>query len=241
MEVFKPQRDTLKPKRPGTAFMLFMVDFRKEVAGHEPEGGVAALAKLGGERWRGMTDEDKKPYVEQQNECKQAYELKMEEYRKLTGQQAGKPSINNSSKTNSVSVKSEDSNASEQLNNSLSNSNISNNVDQLNNHDESHHNSQSPGSTSPQTANNIAQQTMSPDPQSSLPSIAATISLQSQPFYTSNNHSFMSPAFLDQQHEDVSYSQTIDQQIHDGQNQEHSDQQAYLQNGQQVYQHYGWN
>lgn len=83
MEIYKPARDANKPKRPGTAFMLFMVDFRKEVAGKEPEGGVAALAKLGGERWRNMTDEQKKPYVEKQNECKIKYELSMEEYRKM--------------------------------------------------------------------------------------------------------------------------------------------------------------
>ncbi|CAN7937627.1 unnamed protein product [Ixodes hexagonus] len=82
MEVYKPARDVNKPKRPGTAFMLFMADFRKEMAGKEPEGGVAALAKLGGERWRGMTEEDKRPYVERQNEEKVKYETSMEEYRR---------------------------------------------------------------------------------------------------------------------------------------------------------------
>lgn len=82
MAVFKPARDANKPKRPGTAFMLFMGDFRKEMAGKEPEGGVAALAKLGGERWRNMTEEDKRPYVERQNEEKQRYEVAMEEYRR---------------------------------------------------------------------------------------------------------------------------------------------------------------
>lgn len=82
MAVYKPARDANKPKRPGTAFMLFMGDFRKEMAGKEPEGGVAALAKLGGERWRGMTDEDKRPYVEKQNEEKIRYEANMEDYRR---------------------------------------------------------------------------------------------------------------------------------------------------------------
>ncbi|GBN84753.1 hypothetical protein AVEN_256831-1 [Araneus ventricosus] len=47
MSIYKPARDVNKPKRPGTAFMLFMGDLRKEMAGKEPEGGVAALAKLG--------------------------------------------------------------------------------------------------------------------------------------------------------------------------------------------------
>ncbi|KAH7936944.1 hypothetical protein HPB49_006504 [Dermacentor silvarum] len=82
MAVYKPARDVNKPKRPGTAFMLFMGDFRKEMAGKEPEGGVAALAKLGGERWRGMSEEDKRPYVERQNEEKIKYEQNMEDYRR---------------------------------------------------------------------------------------------------------------------------------------------------------------
>lgn len=82
MAIYKPARDANKPKRPGTAFMLFMGDFRKEMAGKEPEGGVAALAKLGGERWRNMTEEDKRPYVEKQNEEKVRYEAAMEEYRR---------------------------------------------------------------------------------------------------------------------------------------------------------------
>lgn len=47
MAIYKPARDVNKPKRPGTAFMLYMSDLRKEMAGKEPEGGVAALAKLG--------------------------------------------------------------------------------------------------------------------------------------------------------------------------------------------------
>lgn len=87
MAIFKPARDESKPKRPGTAFMLFMVDFRKEMAGKEPEGGVAALAKLGGERWRNMTDDDKRPYVDKQNTERVRYESAMEDYRRK-GQQA---------------------------------------------------------------------------------------------------------------------------------------------------------
>ncbi|XP_054163024.1 uncharacterized protein LOC128960890 isoform X2 [Oppia nitens] len=90
MAVFKPARDANKPKRPGTAFMLFMGDFRKEMAGKEPEGGVAALAKLGGERWRGMNEEDKRPYVEKQNEEKIRYEASMEDYRRKAQQPKGK-------------------------------------------------------------------------------------------------------------------------------------------------------
>lgn len=82
MAIYKPARDVNKPKRPTTAFMLFMADFRKEMAGKEPEGGVSALAKAGGERWRGMSDEDKRPYHELQNQEKVRYEASMDEYRR---------------------------------------------------------------------------------------------------------------------------------------------------------------
>lgn len=82
MAIYKPARDANKPKRPTTAFMLFMADFRKEMAGKEPEGGVSALAKAGGERWRGMSDEDKRRYVEMQSQEKARYEASMDEYRR---------------------------------------------------------------------------------------------------------------------------------------------------------------
>ena len=215
--------------------MLFMVDFRKEIAGREPEGGVAALAKLGGERWRGMTEEEKKRYIDRQNECKVIYEQQMEDYRKLTGEPAP-VSKKSKSKPAPTSVKSEESdNNSEHLNNSLSNSNPSHNngnsVDQLsklNNHDEqSHnHNSESPGSTSPRAAPNTTE---------------STTTILQPSFYATN--AFMTPNFLDQQQEEASsYSHTIDQQLeqqqlHDGQ--QNAEQAAYLQNGQQSY--YGWN
>ncbi|XP_013794754.2 uncharacterized protein LOC106478739 isoform X2 [Limulus polyphemus] len=85
MAIYKPARDANKPKRPGTAFMLFMKDLRREMAGREPEGGVAALAKLGGERWRNMKEEEKRPYIESQNEEKLRYEELMEDYRRQQG------------------------------------------------------------------------------------------------------------------------------------------------------------
>ena len=82
MAIYKPARDSNKPKRPNTAFMLFMADFRKEMAGKEPEGGVSALAKAGGVRWRSMSDDDKRRYVELQNQEKVRYEASMDEYRR---------------------------------------------------------------------------------------------------------------------------------------------------------------
>lgn len=37
---------------------------------------------LGGERWRAMSDEEKRKYIEKQSEEKLRYEASMEEYRK---------------------------------------------------------------------------------------------------------------------------------------------------------------
>ncbi|CAM0910640.1 unnamed protein product [Alopecurus aequalis] len=60
-----------KVKRPQGAFFLFMSDFRAEFkASHPDEKGAAAVGKAGGEKWRSMTEEEKKPYVDQANELK---------------------------------------------------------------------------------------------------------------------------------------------------------------------------
>lgn len=62
-------------KRPQTAFFLFMADFRKEYkAAHPDSKNVAAVAKEGGERWKSMTDEEKKPYLDKAAELKAQYE-----------------------------------------------------------------------------------------------------------------------------------------------------------------------
>ncbi|KAF7096410.1 hypothetical protein CFC21_098360 [Triticum aestivum] len=61
----------LKAKRPPTAFFLFMKDFRVEFkASHPDEKGVAAVGKAAGEKWKSMTEEEKKPYNDQAKELK---------------------------------------------------------------------------------------------------------------------------------------------------------------------------
>lgn len=60
-----------KAKRPPTAFFLFMKDFRVEFkTSHPDEKGVAAVGKAAGEKWRSMTEEEKKPYNDQAKELK---------------------------------------------------------------------------------------------------------------------------------------------------------------------------
>lgn len=67
----KKGKDSNKTKRTPTAFFLFMDDFRKSYKEANPDiKGVKEVAKEGGEKWRSMTDEEKKPYIDKAAELK---------------------------------------------------------------------------------------------------------------------------------------------------------------------------
>ncbi|TVU43851.1 hypothetical protein EJB05_10351 [Eragrostis curvula] len=92
----RSKEDAPKRKRPPTAFFLFMYvffelngskdfsplassdpsldcreDFRKEYkAAHPDNKSVSTVAKEGGEKWRSMTEEEKKPYIDKAAELK---------------------------------------------------------------------------------------------------------------------------------------------------------------------------
>nr|XP_043608384.1 high mobility group B protein 7 isoform X2 [Erigeron canadensis] len=71
----KKERDPTKPKRPPTAFFLFMDDFRKTFKEANPDNKkVAVVAKEGGEKWKAMTDEEKKVYHDKAAELKENYQ-----------------------------------------------------------------------------------------------------------------------------------------------------------------------
>ncbi|XP_073147764.1 high mobility group B protein 7-like [Henckelia pumila] len=63
------------PKRPPTAFFVFMEEFRKTFKEANPDcKSVALVAKEGGVKWKSMTDEDKKPFIDKAAELKAEYE-----------------------------------------------------------------------------------------------------------------------------------------------------------------------
>ncbi|KAI3435067.1 HMG box domain-containing protein [Psidium guajava] len=67
----KKGKDANMPKRPATAFFLFMDDFRKTYKEANPDSkGVKEVAKQGGEKWKSMSDEEKKPYLDKASELK---------------------------------------------------------------------------------------------------------------------------------------------------------------------------
>merc|ERR550519_1293948 len=74
-------KDSDKPKRPQTAYFIFLADFRKKMAGKKlPEG--QKVPSLAGEKWRTMSDKEKEPYVKEEAKEKAKYEEVMKEYRK---------------------------------------------------------------------------------------------------------------------------------------------------------------
>ncbi|KAM5566350.1 high mobility group B protein 7-like [Rosa sericea] len=75
----KKSKDPNAPKRPLTAFFLFMNDFRKAYKEANPDSkGVKMVAKEGGEKWKLMTDEEKKPYMDKAAELKDEYKKTLE-------------------------------------------------------------------------------------------------------------------------------------------------------------------
>ncbi|XP_038995572.1 high mobility group B protein 7-like [Hibiscus syriacus] len=60
LKKLKKGKDPNAPKRPPTAFFLFMDDFRKSYKEANPDAkGVTGVAKEGGEKWKSMSDEER--------------------------------------------------------------------------------------------------------------------------------------------------------------------------------------
>uniref|UniRef100_A0A7N0V8C9 HMG box domain-containing protein n=1 Tax=Kalanchoe fedtschenkoi TaxID=63787 RepID=A0A7N0V8C9_KALFE len=78
----KKDKDPNMPKRPPTAFFLFLDEFRKTYKEANPENkSVSEVAKKGGEEWKSKTDEEKSQYVDKAKELKAEYEKAMENYK----------------------------------------------------------------------------------------------------------------------------------------------------------------
>ncbi|XP_068647008.1 high mobility group B protein 7-like isoform X1 [Aristolochia californica] len=70
----KKVKEPNKPKRPPTAFFIFLDDFRKQYKVANPDSkNVSAVAKEGGVKWKSMSEEEKKPYLDKAAELKAEY------------------------------------------------------------------------------------------------------------------------------------------------------------------------
>jgi len=59
------KKDPKAPKRALSAYMFFSQDWRERIKTENPEAGFGEVGKLLGAKWKEMSDEDKKPYIDQ--------------------------------------------------------------------------------------------------------------------------------------------------------------------------------
>ncbi|KAF5190787.1 High mobility group b protein, partial [Thalictrum thalictroides] len=78
----KPAKDPNMPKKPLSAFFVFMEEFRKLYKEKFPNNkSVALVGKAGGEKWKSMSDFDKAPYVAKAEKRKAEYLINVEAYK----------------------------------------------------------------------------------------------------------------------------------------------------------------
>ncbi|KAK7102434.1 high mobility group-T protein-like isoform X2 [Littorina saxatilis] len=87
MALYKGKKvDPNKPKRPMTAYFIFLGDFREKMKNRGVDH--KEILRLAGEEWRGLSAEQKKPYEKRSVEAGKNYEVAMTEYRKNEGKAA---------------------------------------------------------------------------------------------------------------------------------------------------------
>ncbi|XVF35819.1 hypothetical protein REPUB_Repub19eG0003600 [Reevesia pubescens] len=79
----KAAKDPNKPKRPASAFFVFMEEFREQYKRDHPKNkSVAAVGKAGGDKWKSLSEAEKKPFVDKAEKRKVEYEKNMKAYNK---------------------------------------------------------------------------------------------------------------------------------------------------------------
>ncbi|KAK7252632.1 hypothetical protein RIF29_36719 [Crotalaria pallida] len=77
----KAAKDPNKPKRPPSAFFVYMSEFREQFKKENPNNkSVAAVGKAAGNNWKAMSDADKAPYVAKAEKKKEEYEKSLRAY-----------------------------------------------------------------------------------------------------------------------------------------------------------------
>ncbi|KAL6844919.1 hypothetical protein ACP4OV_025578 [Aristida adscensionis] len=77
----KAEKDPNKPKRPPSAFFVFMEGFRKDYKEKHPNvKQVSVIGKAGGEKWKSMSEAEKAPFVAKAEKLKAEYNKKMDTY-----------------------------------------------------------------------------------------------------------------------------------------------------------------
>ncbi|CAO3614253.1 unnamed protein product [Mucor fragilis] len=70
----RTKKDPSAPKRGLSAYMFFSQDQRTTVKDENPDATFGQIGKLLGEKWKNMSDDEKKPYVKKAEADKKRYE-----------------------------------------------------------------------------------------------------------------------------------------------------------------------
>lgn len=74
------KKDPFAPKKPMTAYFAFAQEVRPHLKAQYPDRGVTDIARVIGEKWRELTDAQKKPYEAMAARDKKRYEREMSSY-----------------------------------------------------------------------------------------------------------------------------------------------------------------
>ncbi|CAM0952889.1 unnamed protein product [Alopecurus aequalis] len=86
----KADKDPNKPKRPPSAFFVFMEGFRKDYKEKHPNNKqVSVVGKAGGDKWKSLSDTEKAPYVAKAEKLKAEYTKKMGAYNNPQAEASG--------------------------------------------------------------------------------------------------------------------------------------------------------
>ncbi|KAJ4704451.1 High mobility group B protein [Melia azedarach] len=79
----KAKKDPNKPKRPPSAFFVFLEEFRKTFKKENPNvTAVSAVGKAAGEKWKSLSPVEKAPYESKAGKLKAEYGKQMNAYNK---------------------------------------------------------------------------------------------------------------------------------------------------------------
>eukprot|EP00249_Psilotum_nudum_P014602 c24908_g1_i3 orf=741-1238(-) len=100
----KAKKDPNKPKRPPSAFFVFLEEFRKTYKSDNPNvKAVAVIGKAGGDKWKSMSDAEKAPYIAKAEKRKAEYDRNIQAYQqkdKLADEGTGEVSDKSKSEIN---------------------------------------------------------------------------------------------------------------------------------------------
>lgn len=100
------KKDSDKPKRPQSAFFLWMNDNREHIKKKYPELSFTEIAKKAGDLWKEISKSEKSRYEEMAAKAKKQYEKEMAEYKESGGGGGGGKSEKSSKKSESKANKS---------------------------------------------------------------------------------------------------------------------------------------